>query len=103
MAKIGLSIKIDVTKIDKSRLFKGEKGTYLNLTTVIDPDNPSKYGDHGFVSQSLAKEERDQKVKAPIIGNAKVFFKEGQQSSADDYRAASGGMNQDFDDDVPGF
>ena len=37
--KIGVNLKIDVTKIDKSRLFNGEKGTYLNLSTFIDIDN----------------------------------------------------------------
>jgi len=33
MSKIGINISIDVTKIDKSRLFKGKKGTYMDLTT----------------------------------------------------------------------
>jgi len=74
MPKYGISIKIDVTKIDKSRLFKGEKGTYLDLTTFIDLENPTEYGDHGFISQSTSKEEREQKVQLPILGNVKVFF-----------------------------
>jgi len=34
--KVGLSVRIDVTKIDKERLYKGEKGTYLDLTTFVD-------------------------------------------------------------------
>lgn len=33
--KVGLSVRIDVTKIDKSRLYKGAKGTYLDLTTLV--------------------------------------------------------------------
>ena len=72
--KLGLSIKLDVTKIDKARLFKGEKGTYLDLTTFIDLDEIGKYGDNGFISQSVSKEERDAKVQTPILGNVKVFF-----------------------------
>ena len=36
MSKIGVSLKIDVSKIDKARLFKGAKGTYLDATVFID-------------------------------------------------------------------
>ena len=107
MAKLGISIKIDVTKIDKARLFKGSKGTYLDLTTFIDTDNPGQYGDHGFISQSTSKEERDQNVQTPILGNCKVFFSDlgqpqpqhapQQQQSP---QPATGGFD-DFDDDIP--
>ena len=104
--KIGISVKIDVTKIDKSRLFKGEKGTYLDLTTFIDTDNPGQYGDHGFISQSVSKEEKAQNIQTPILGNCKVFYNENSQ------QAHSGGMQQaqqampqpsqdDLDDDIP--
>ena len=81
MAKIGISIKIDVTKIEKARLFSGSKGTYLDLTTFIDTDNEGQYGDHGFISQSVSKEEREQGVKTPILGNCKVFFSDIQQEA----------------------
>ena len=74
MAKIGINISIDVSKIDKTRLFKGKKGTYMDLTTFIDTNNPDQYNQHGFVSQSTSKEEREQGVKTPILGNCKVFF-----------------------------
>jgi hypothetical protein len=67
--KLGISVKIDVTKIDKARLFKGEKGTYLDLTTFIDTEQEGQYGDHGFISQSVSKEEREQKIQTPILGN----------------------------------
>jgi len=106
--KIGISVKIDVTKIDKARLFKGEKGTYLDLTTFIDTDNPGQYGDHGFISQSVSKEEKAAGVKTPILGNCKVFYNEGSQ------QAHGGGMEQaqqamqqpsphmdNLDDDIP--
>jgi hypothetical protein len=73
--KLGISIKIDVTKIDKSRIHVGEKGKYVDLTTFIDTDNPGQYGDHGIIAQSLSKEEREQGKQLPILGNCKVFFK----------------------------
>jgi hypothetical protein len=73
---LGISIKIDVTKIDKARLHQGQKGTYLDLTTFIDTEQEGQYGDHGFISQSQSKEERQNGAeKMPILGNCKVFFK----------------------------
>lgn len=38
-----LNISIDVTKIDKSKLIVGEKGTYLNLTVSVN-DEKDNYG-----------------------------------------------------------
>ena len=85
--KIGISIKLDVTKIDKSRLFKGEKGTYLDLTTFIELGEQDKYGNNGFIAQSQTKEEREAKVKPPeILGNCKVFYTgESDQQRKQDY------------------
>ena len=79
MSKIGVSIKIDVTKILKERLYKGQKGTYLDLTTIIDLDEVDQYGNNGFISQSVTKEEREQKFQTPILGNAKVFWRDDSQ------------------------
>lgn len=74
--KLGVSIKIDVTKIDKARIHEGKKGKYIDLTTFIDTDNPGEYGDHGSISHSQTKEEREAKTKLPILGNVKVFWKQ---------------------------
>lgn len=98
MSKIGISIKIDVSKIDKARLFKGAKGVYMDLTTFIDTQVEGQYGDHGFISQSTDKEEREAGVKTPILGNCKVFFvEEGQAAPAQTQVAEVAG----FDDDIP--
>jgi len=99
--KIGLSVKIDVSKIDKSRLFRGEKGTYLDLTTFIDTDNPGQYGDHGFISQSVSKEEKEGGLQTPILGNVKVFYTGGSQQNQqqDPQRQAQSAPSGGFDDD----
>ena len=99
MSKIGINISIDVSKIDKSRLFKGKKGTYLDLTTFIDPDKPDQYEQHGFISQSTSKEEREQGVQTPILGNCKVFFTEGGSSAGSSPQPAQ--TLADLDDDIP--
>jgi len=78
--KIGVSFKLDVTKIDKARLFKGQKGTYLDFTGFIDLDNLDQYGNSGFIAQDITKEEKDQGVKGNILGNSKVFWREGGQA-----------------------
>jgi len=87
--KLGISIRIDVTKIDKNRIFIGAKGKYIDLTTFIDTDKPSSFGDHGFVAQSVSKEEKANGVKTPIIGNVKVFYgleKPGYQPQGQGYQ-----------------
>jgi hypothetical protein len=97
MSSIGMSISIDVTKIDKSRLKEvtkkdGTKATYLNLTTFINPAEEDQYGNHGFISQSITKEEREAGERTPILGNTKVIFNGGSQPKQQD----------DFlNDDVP--
>jgi hypothetical protein len=99
MAKIGINISIDVTKIDKSRLFKGKKGTYMDVTTFIDTDNPDQYEQHGFISQSTNKEERDAGVKTPILGNCKVFF--NSASSNQDAPSQDATAVTEFNDAIP--
>ena len=88
--KIGVSLKIDVTKIDKDKLFKGAKGTYLDAKTFIDLDQLDQYGNNGFIAQAVTKEERDAGVKGAILGNVKVFYKDQQQEHKDQQQEYSG-------------
>jgi len=64
-----ITVRIDVTKIDKSRLFKGEKGTYLDVVLIETP--AAKYGNDYICKQQISKEERELGVEAPILGNGK--------------------------------
>jgi hypothetical protein len=89
--KIGISLRIDVTKIEKERLYKGAKGTYLDLITFIDLDTADQYGNHGFISQSVTKDERDAGVKTPILGNSKVLYKDDTAARGEQYNQ---GMSQ---------
>ena len=78
MSKIGVEVQIDVTKIDKARLFEGKKGKYLTMTTFIDTDNKDQYDNNGFISHKQTKEESESKTNTPILGNVKVFWTDGQ-------------------------
>jgi hypothetical protein len=72
MSKL-VSISLDVTKINKSELITGEKGTYLNLTVSLN-DTPDKFGNTVSAWQSQTKEQREAKVNRTFLGNGKVLF-----------------------------
>ena len=112
MSKIGVSLKIDVSKIEKARLFKGQKGVYLDATVFIDTAQLDQYGNSGMITQDVKKEEKDQGVKGAILGNCKVFWNDaGQQPQQQQYQQAQAQPMQQqaqpqpqaggFDDDIP--
>jgi len=75
-----VAIKIDVTKIDKARLFQGKNGAqYLDATVFIN-EEPGQYGDNGMITQSVSKEERESGVKGAILGNVKVLGEFGSNA-----------------------
>jgi hypothetical protein len=87
-------IKINCSKIDKARLFKGEKGTYLDAILV---HKPSQYGDDYFIAQSVTKEERESGVKGAIIGGAKILRPKNSAPKPSPVEDAA----RDDGDDVP--
>jgi len=91
MSKL-IAIKIDVTKIDKERLYQGKKGSYLDATVFLN-DEEGQYGDNGMITQSVSKEEREAGVKGAILGNVKILGEFGDNKSAPAASAAS--------DDIP--
>ena len=74
-----IQLKIDVTKIDKNRLFKSDKtgAIYLDATLMLK-DQDDQYGNRGMIVESVSKEERKQGVRGNILGNAKVFEQQVQ-------------------------
>ena len=64
-----ITVKINVSKIQKERLVKGEKGVYLDLVMFEKKSAPGEY----LVKQSTSKEEREARVEMPIIGSAKTY------------------------------
>ena len=80
MSKIALSLKIDVSKIDKARLFSGQKGTYLDATIFVELAELDQYGNSGMITQDVTKDEKEQGVKGNILGNGKVFWVENGQA-----------------------
>ena len=66
-----ITLKIDVTKIDKARLFKGKSGTYLDCALI--PTDKSRYGDDYIITQSVSKEARLKGERGQIIGNGRIL------------------------------
>ena len=66
-----ITARIDVTKIDKRKLYRGEKGTYLDIVLIETPDN--QYGNDWMVKQSVSKQEREAGEKGAILGNGKTI------------------------------
>jgi len=66
-----IKIKIDVASIQKARLYKGEKGTYLDATLVMKPD---QHGNIGFITQDISKEEREAGTDPIYIGKVRKRF-----------------------------
>lgn len=62
-------LKINVNLIDKTHLFKGAKGTYLDVTLMENKDGLDQYGNDGFIVQDIGKEAREAGQKGQIIGN----------------------------------
>lgn len=64
--------KINVSKIEKNLLFKGEKGTYLDVSLLEDRDGEDQWGNSGMIIQDVSREAREAGEKGPIIGNFKI-------------------------------
>ena len=76
MASI-ISANIDLTKIDKSKIYEGKKGKYYPITIVVN-DEVGQYGDSGYIQTEQTKEERDAKAAKSYLGNVKVVWTNGQ-------------------------
>lgn len=78
--KLGIELKIDVTKINKERIYHGKKGKYLSLVSFVDTEKKSRYGDNGIITQG---KNRGETVEMPILGNAKIFWREDREDRED--------------------
>lgn len=101
--KVGIELRIDVTKIEKERIYVGKKGKYLTMTTFVDLDNVDQYENSGMITHKNNEGED----RAPILGNAKVFWKDQQQQGQPQNQSQKVQQPQDdgvpWDDDDIGF
>jgi hypothetical protein len=68
------TIKIDLNKINKSKIQEGKNGAkYYELTIALN-DKTTQYGENISVSESQTKYERDAKFPKTFIGGGKVLW-----------------------------
>jgi hypothetical protein len=96
-------LRIDVTKIDKSALYKGAKGTYLDITLLDNRDGTDQYGNDGMIVQDIGKERREAGEKGAILGNWKHVGQSTQPSRKMHGSEPNTGHvgNTDDSDDIP--
>jgi hypothetical protein len=73
-----ITIKLNCSRIDKTALFEGKNGKYLDLVLFENKGGRDQYGNDGFVTQDIGKERREAGEKGPILGN----YKEVESSTA---------------------
>ena len=78
-----ISAKINVSKIDKAKLFKGEKGTYLDLTIWVN-EKPDQFGNDISIEQRTGKDE-----KKIYLGEGKFYVKAEQKKAVSNTANAS--------------
>jgi hypothetical protein len=76
-----IKLKISTWKIDKSHLYEGKNGKYLNCVLFENKDGTGEYGDDGFIVQDVTKEAREAGERGPIIGNWRHLQTKGAKPS----------------------
>ena len=82
------TIKIDLSKIDKSKIFEGKNGAkYYDLQISVN-DQDDNYGQNIQVTLPQTQEQRQAKEPRTFLGNGKVFWTDGKAT-----KAGQGGQN----------
>jgi hypothetical protein len=68
-----VAICIPESRIKKFNRKDGSESLFLELDIKANRDGEDKFGKTHFVAEASTKEERANKVRLPIIGNAKEF------------------------------
>lgn len=92
-------IKLNCSKIPKERLFAGKSGKLIDLVLMENKDGPDQYGNDGFVSVSISKEERAAGERGAIVGNWRHVGAKPAQKPAAPARPAAKPTSAPPDDD----
>jgi hypothetical protein len=83
--------KINLSKIDKEKIFEGKTGKWIDVTIWIN-EEPDKYGNSMSIEQSVDK--GDDKI---YLGNAKEWSKKTEEKAPE----SKLGRTTAPDDDLP--
>lgn len=111
MADKIIHIRINVEKIEKKWLYKGEKGTYLDATIFYNEEQDDK-GGNGMITQTVPtdiykkevadKVPKDKRTRGEILGNCKEWQKGGDSESipGSDGKKTSTKKNEKVEEEV---
>ena len=77
-----INVSINLDKLDKTKIIKGKKGNYYQLTLSVQ-DETSQFGDNASVYDSQSKEEREAKANRNYVGNGSVIWTDGNIVAAE--------------------
>lgn len=70
-------LKINLSKLDKAKLFNADSGAIYLDATLLTKDEDDQYGNCGMIVQDVSKADREAGLKGAILGNAKLFKTQG--------------------------
>jgi len=94
------TIRIDVTKIDKSAIYEGRSGKYIDVVMFDNREGADQYGNLGFVTQDLGKDRRLAGERGAILGNWKEIG-ERREATATVDSGTPAAYTSDGGDDIP--
>jgi hypothetical protein len=117
MADKIIQIRIDVKKINKSWLYEGEKGTYLDATLFYNEEQDT-YESNGMITQSVPKsvyeaekgKPSNERTRGSILGNAREYKKgeggnresvPGAENKKGNKATAAAAAPEEANDDLP--
>ena len=77
-----ITLNLNLSKLDKSKIVQGKKGSYYPLTVFVN-DTTDPYGNNVAVATGLTKEEREAGAKTEYISNGRVIKTDGSITLAD--------------------
>lgn len=104
MAQI-ISISIDLSKIDKTKIIEGKKGKYYNLSVIVN-DEKDSFDNDVAVCENQTQAERHDKEPKKYLGSGRVVWtgkskpKENNSSTPEDTTAPVT-TNDNKGDDLP--
>jgi hypothetical protein len=91
-----------VIDLSRARATKHANGkVYLNLEARENRDGVDRYGNTHFVAEPVTKDERQEGLKLPIIGNGKVFDFTKRQDAAKRQESGNAAAPEDDGGDIP--
>lgn len=82
-----IKVKLNLSKIDKKKIFEGKNGKYLDIVLIESPND--KYGNDYMVVEDTKKDD----PKGNILGNGKISGKGSSgNSGSGQSNKSDGGM-----------